>query len=193
MRRARPARSRNKKSWSFVSPDHSTNEAGSARAAYSRCRGCRAWCAGPPACGGVSGSALSRRVPYVGPWPVRCGESAAINKDKRESHRATMTRGREPVAAARAVRRARTPVARASRRGPKLKTGGPDSCPDWVLSASRSSSNLSTISRRNEFGYASLSSEHRPQSPPARAAARGGPAPPPFLTRKAQTSPDGRR
>ena len=42
-------------------------------------------------------------------------------------------------------------------------------------------------------GYASLSSNHRPQSPPARAAARGGPAPPPFLTRKAQTSPDGRR
>ena len=45
---------------------------------------------GPTGVLAVSGSALSRRVPYVGPWPVRCGESAAINKDKREPHRATI-------------------------------------------------------------------------------------------------------
>ena len=87
---------------------------------------------------------LSRRVPYVGPWPVRCGESAAINEDKREPHRATID-ARPRTGGGGTCGPAGEDAGRApcrSRRGPKLKTGGPDSCPDWVLSASRSSSNL---------------------------------------------------
>ena len=87
-------------------------------------------------------SALSRRVPYVGPWPVRCGESAAINKDKRESHRATMTRGREPVAARHVRSAGEDAVSRARVARSKLKTAVLTPVRIGSLSASRSSSNL---------------------------------------------------